>query len=392
LDQQEAILITPGQIEEWIREIEERPESAAPIIREISKRLSDLTNKNEQLKDENIALQSGKKVEAYENRIASLEYQLEMIKRQMGDYSEQSEESEGVCLILYDTQGHIIRLVLDMAEVVSGDAVLTSLNHISSVDEAPRFLVTDIMEELLVVFDSGRAVTMPVVDVPLLPGNTLNWDIEIVQEPRGGELLVTILPIAKMALSEYCIQVSRRGYVKKIRETFLETYINNGSIGTGVISPLDKTFALLLCRETHRIVITSREGSIVTLAIPMLPHTIQEAFRLNPGDYVVSAHALLDQPSFIAITQNGKIFHREIDWLELDETGKPLSRSILSKARREAGMRICAAAVVDDDEWVVMLTSDGRFAVYQIGSIQDIGTIVPADSDLEVFGFALFHQ
>lgn len=202
---------------------------------------------------------------------------------------------------------------------------------------------------------------------------------------------MTILPIAKMALSEYCIQISRRGFAKKIRESFLETYINNGSIGTGVVSPVDKTFALLLCAEADNIVLTSREGSLVTLAVTNLPYTIQEAYRLSSGDFVISAQTILDQASFLAITDNGKLFHRDIDWLEIDETGKPQGRSILSKARREAGMRICAAALVGDGDWAVVLTSDGQFSVYDIATNLDIGTLLSPDSDLEVLGAAIFH-
>ena len=77
-------MITPGQVEEWIREIKERPESAALILRQISKRLSELADSNEQLRAENISLQTGKKVQEYESRISNLEYQLEMLKRQVG--------------------------------------------------------------------------------------------------------------------------------------------------------------------------------------------------------------------------------------------------------------------------------------------------------------------
>src|SRR5512137_2957910 len=80
----EVALINQNKIDEWIHEVEERPSSAALIIRYIANRLSELASREEELAAENIELLSGRKVEEYENRITSLEYQLELLKRQLG--------------------------------------------------------------------------------------------------------------------------------------------------------------------------------------------------------------------------------------------------------------------------------------------------------------------
>ena len=77
-------MISPDKIEEWIREVEERPSSASLILRYIANRLSELASWNEELLAENIELRSGRKVEEYESRIASLEYQVGLLKRQLG--------------------------------------------------------------------------------------------------------------------------------------------------------------------------------------------------------------------------------------------------------------------------------------------------------------------
>ena len=82
-------MITPEKIEEWIKEAEQRPSSAPLIIQFIANRLRDLAGRNEELLAENIALLTGKRVEEYQQRIAHLEYQLELLKRQLkGELSE----------------------------------------------------------------------------------------------------------------------------------------------------------------------------------------------------------------------------------------------------------------------------------------------------------------
>jgi hypothetical protein len=49
------------KIEEWVQEVEARPGSAPNILRYISRRLRDLSERNEELLAENILLRSGKK-------------------------------------------------------------------------------------------------------------------------------------------------------------------------------------------------------------------------------------------------------------------------------------------------------------------------------------------
>src|SRR6266508_5712313 len=72
------------KIDEWMKEAEERPESAVTIVKLVARRLRELTDRNEALLAENIALQNGTRVEEYQKRIAHLEYQLDLLKRRFG--------------------------------------------------------------------------------------------------------------------------------------------------------------------------------------------------------------------------------------------------------------------------------------------------------------------
>ena len=73
-----------NKIDEWLKEAETRPESALTLMRLIAGRLRELSERDEELLAENIALQNGTRVEEYEGRIAHLEYQLELLKRRFG--------------------------------------------------------------------------------------------------------------------------------------------------------------------------------------------------------------------------------------------------------------------------------------------------------------------
>src|SRR5215216_7068072 len=108
------------KIDEWMKEAEARPQSAVMIVKLVAKRLHELTERNEELLTENIALQNGTRVEEYQKRIAHLEYQLDLLKRRFSadqslltELPTNSVETSTVSLLVYNTYGRIFRLEMN---------------------------------------------------------------------------------------------------------------------------------------------------------------------------------------------------------------------------------------------------------------------------------------
>ena len=391
-------LITPGQVQEWIAEIESRPESAPGIVRLIAQRLGELIEKNETLLAENIALRSGERAAEYQDRIINLEYQLEILKRQLGDgKTESAAPVETWSVLVYEPGGRVFRVALEAGDMSPGRLALISGKSFSE-EDCPRLDVISPHEELLFIFDTGRTVNLPAESIPAVDGSlsepvNLDWEEAYTQPPRGGERLVFILPVARMALYEYCVQVSRRGYAKKMRETFLESCIARSNIGSGVLLPSDKTCGLALCQGDDLLVMVSKVGHVLGMPVGELPYTIEEALRLGRTDHIVSAFIAGPGASFLAVTQSGKAFYREMDWLKPEVSGKPVKKAILSKARRESGIRLVAAAAVDESHWGVLLTSTGELRVEQMGEVLGRGSFITGEVDgrSEILGFVSFR-
>ena len=192
-------MISPDKIDEWIREVEQRPASAELIIRYIANRLSELARRDEELSGQNIELLSGRKVEEYESRIASLEYQLELLKRQLGGEINLPAEApairqtpETVELFLYNLLGQVLHMQLTPSELTSGGSIGRLAENPAGTDIIPNLLLTSPQEELLFIFDSGRTVALPANQLePIQPGN-LDWQQSTLQEPRVREELAAI--------------------------------------------------------------------------------------------------------------------------------------------------------------------------------------------------------
>jgi DNA gyrase/topoisomerase IV subunit A len=391
-------LINQNKIDEWIREVEERPASAGLIIQFIANRLSELAAREEELAAQNIELLSGRKVEEYENRLASLEYQLELLKRQLGGEVILPSElpttktlQEKINLLVYTPLGHVLRVEIDPAGLTSGQTIATISSESSLESMLPELLVTTSQEELLFLFDFGRTVSMPVAHLPAPSADDLDWQNAFIQEPRIKEQLTTIKPVARMSLYELCLQASRRGYVKKTKTSYLASHITENYIGTGVKLPADKTCSLTFAGKEDIFVMVSREGYVFSMQADHLPVAIEEVIHLGISDHIVTAFVAGQKPSLVFITQNGKAVHRDIGWLEPASSFNTKGQPLLSKERREAGVRIIGAAAVDEIEWGILLYSDGVLQAHRLNALLAAGSIPTAQPNTSILSFSSIH-
>ncbi len=392
-------MISPDKIDEWIREVEERPASAELIIRYIANRLSELASREEELAAQNIELLSGRKVDEYVSRIASLEYQLELLKRQLGGEVVFPSEvpatppiQETISIVLYNPLGRVLRLEMPPAEAVPSPSIANIMGEIFPDGAVPTVLATSSQEELLFLFNSGRTVTHPASLLPLSDAANLGWDGAFLEEPRIKEELAAIQPIAKMPLYEMCIQASRKGYVKKIKVSSFTSHLADDYIGTGVKVPADKTCGLTFTNKDGLFVLVSQEGYIFSMQPEHLPTAIEEVIRLGITDHIVSAFLVNQEPSILFITQNGKAVHREASWLEPANSFKSRGQAIISKERREAGIRIAGAAPVDETSWGVFLQMDGALNVYRVKDLLETGRVPSGQASPSIVSFSTFHR
>jgi DNA gyrase/topoisomerase IV subunit A len=391
-------LISQDKIDEWIREVEERPSSAELIIRYIANRLSELSKRDEELVAQNIELISGKKVEEYESRITSLEYQLELLKRQLGgevvlpaEALTQPAIMDRVNVLLYNPLGQALKLELEPDEIGTVRQIARLVGDIASGGTQPAVLATTSQEELLFIFDSGRTVRHPATQLPAIDVEELDWGQATLEEPRVREELATIQPIARMPLSQLCIQASRRGYVKKINTSSFASHVEDDYIGKGVLLPADKPCALAFANPSDLFVMVSQEGYIFSMPAASLPTAIQEVIQLAITDHIVSVFVVSQQPSIIFITASGKAVNRDAGWIEPARSFKSMGQAILSKSRRKAGVRIVGAAPVEPDDWMVFLHLDGSVSICRVSGLQAAGRLPDEAVGSQIVSFSTFQ-
>jgi DNA gyrase/topoisomerase IV subunit A len=199
-----------------------------------------------------------------------------------------------------------------------------------------------------------------------------------------------------MALYEFCIQVSRKGCVKKIKESLFETYLAKSYIGTGIKSAPDKTCELVLCGKNDRLLLVSKEGFLQCLEVDPLPTTIEAILRLNITDHIINAFIVgtgdSSESSLLFVTQNGKVIQRDPEWLETASSYKTKGQPVFSQERREAGTRLVGAALARNEDWGITLRSDGRLILHTVGDLIGSGNLLSEEPGVSILGFTIFKS
>ncbi len=363
------------KIDEWIKEAETRPASALMILKLVANRLRDLTERNEQLLAENLALQDGTRVQDYQKRIVHLERQLDMLKRQVGDGSSLAAlpvEAESLNLLVYNAQGQVFRFALqDNPKTlgrISGELV--------SDGEFPRLLAVPAHEELLLLFTSGRVSTLRAEDIPLTEGNSFPWEMAAQpDEPHAGELLASLMPLSRLPLADFFLQASRRGFVKKTLTSLAQSILDNHYLGRGTTQKSDQPFDALLCQKGERYVLVTYEGRLLGLEVDDLTYSAEERIRISATDYVIAAFTLQPERAILCVTQNGKVIQREAGFVEAAKSVASRGQALISPSRLEQGVRFIGAAALKETDKVAVLDAEGQLTVYEAGQAASAGTL-----------------
>ena len=368
------------KIDEWMKEAETRPESAVTIVKLVAKRLRELTERNEELLTENIALQNGTRVEEYQKRIAHLEYQLDLLKRRFG--SEEVEAAQlsipsavtaTMSLLVYNTYGRILRVEINSDVQTLGHLTDETLQT----SEQPRLLAVPSNEDVLLLFTSGRVSTHAVGSItPVECGSDWMWNIAALpDEPRAGEFLACVMPISRLPLSEFFLQVSRRGCVKKTMTSMAQSILGNHYLGKGTLQKSDQPFDVTLCQKKDLFGFVTIEGKLLGLDVNELSYSSEDRIKLTASDYVISSFVPHPEESMLFVTQTGKVIQRQYDGLEPSKSPLAKGQALIPPSRLEQGVRFIGAASVRDTDRIAVLDSKGNLKVHVAESIAGGGSI-----------------
>jgi DNA gyrase/topoisomerase IV subunit A len=350
------------------------------IVRLIARRLRELSERVEELLAENIALQNGTRVEEYQKRIAHLEYQLDLLKRRFGvdgdtlvELPAKPAEISTLSLLIYNAHGRIFRIELNSDTKELGRIT----DNIVTDDEPPRIVSVPSNEDVLLLFTSGRVDTYSVSNIPTVElGGAWDWtQAALPNEPRAGETLACVAPFSQLPLSDYFLQISRRGCAKKTMTSMAQSILGNHYIGKGALQKSDMPFDLTLAHKKDRAAFVTYEGKVIAFDVDELSYATDERIKLSATDYVIAACTTPADTTLLCVTQTGKVIHRESKSIESSKSSTSKGQALIPPSRLEQGVRFMGAAPAKDSDSIVMLDATGRLQILEADSMTGAGSI-----------------
>jgi DNA gyrase/topoisomerase IV subunit A len=242
-------------------------------------------------------------------------------------------------------------------------------------------------EEVLLLFSSGRVGTCPVEDVPLAAaGETWAWEQgALPAEPHAGERLSCLLPLSRLPLSDYFLQTSRRGCLKKTMTTIADTVLTNHFIGKGAIEKTDQPCDLLLCNKGDRFAMVSAEGRLLGLNVDDLSYSVEERVKLDGTDHVVAGFTYQEADLLFCLTQTGKVICKNAGFVEFAKSSLSRGQALIPPGRLEQGVRFIGAAPVKLADRVAVLDENGKVSLHNQSDLVAAGS-VQTDVSLLAFG------
>jgi DNA gyrase/topoisomerase IV subunit A len=224
------------------------------------------------------------------------------------------------------------------------------------------------------------------------PGGKWNWEGgALPDEPRAGESLACIAPFSDLPISEFFLQISRRGCAKKTMTSIAQSILGNHFIGKGALRTSDQPFDLMLCHKQDIAMFVTYEGKVIALDVDELSYAIDERIRLSATDYVVASFIAQPESQLLCVTQNGKVIQRESKSIDTSKSSTSKGQALIPPSRLGQGVRFMGAAAVQDGDKIVVLDATGRLRILEAGSMTGAGSIeadglilsigrIPADS------------
>jgi hypothetical protein len=182
-------------------------------------------------------------------------------------------------------------------------------------------------------------------------------------------------PLSALPLSDFFMQVSRRGCVKKTMTSLAQSILGNHYLCKGALQKLDQPCDLTLCRKKDIFAFVTFEGHLLGLDVDNLPYSAEDRIRLTASDYVIASFVPHPGESMIFVTQTGKVIQRDVDSLELSRSPLAKGQALIPPVRLDQGIRFIGAASVAEGDRLAVLDAAGNVTIHSAKELAGAGSI-----------------
>ena len=243
-------------------------------------------------------------------------------------------------------------------------------------DFVETLFVASSHDHILFFTDNGRLYRLKGYMVPESSRTAKGTNIVNLLQLDNDEKVTAMIPITEFEEGKYLVMATKRGIVKRIELTRLDTARKTGIRAVNLAED-DDLIAVMLTDSTKQIMLATRNG----IAIKFSENDIRPTGRDSAGvygidlsdeDYVVGAATVEPGKTILTVTENGFGKRTDTDEYRLQSRyGKGiLNYNISDKTGCVAGI-----LMVDDSDDVMLITDDGTIIRMAAEDISKYGRV-----------------
>ena len=259
-------------------------------------------------------------------------------------------------VVTYTNVGYIKRMPISVYKAQNrGGKGVTGMKQREN-DCITEMSVCSSHDNILFITTKGLAYKLKCYELPEGSKASRGTHINNILMLGENEMIAAMIKVEDFEADNYIVMVTKNG---KIKRTPLRSYKNvrkHGLIAIG-LDDGDEIAGVRMTSGSDEVIIATHNGS----AIRIKEKTIREmsrtahgvkAIKLREGDYVVSMARVRQGASVLTVSENGLGRRVELDSYRIQNRGG------YGLMNYKAG-NVCGIKVVDDDDDIIMISSDG---------------------------------
>ncbi len=323
---------------------------------------------------------------SHEKMLGIVSEELEVIKNKFGDARRTSIESisgevdiedlipEENCVVTYTNIGYIKRQPVSVYKTQNRGGKGVSGMKQREEDFVQEMFISSTHDNVLFITNKGVMYRLKCFEIPEGSKQARGLNIVNMLPLTDGERLEAMIKTEDFDEGKYLIMVTKNG---KIKRTPLDAYKNvrkKGLIAIG-LDEGDEIAGVRLTNGNAQVIIATKMGQAIRIeeknirSMSRSAHGVK-AIKLRDGDEVVSMARVRDGATVLTVTDKGNGRRVPLESYRIQNRG---GYGLLNYKVSEEKGYVCGIKVVDDDDDIIMISSDGIIIRIRANDIRVMG-------------------
>lgn len=323
---------------------------------------------------------------SHEKMMGIVSDELDVIKNKFGDARRTTIETisgevdvedlipEENCVVTYTNIGYIKRQPISVYKTQNRGGKGVSGMKQREEDFVQEMFISSTHDNVLFITNRGVMYKLKCFEIPEGSKQARGLNIVNMLPLADGERLEAMIKTEDFDEGKYLIMVTKKG---KIKRTPLDAYKNvrkNGLIAIG-LDEGDEIAGVRLTNGNAQVIVATKMGQAIRIeetnirSMSRSAHGVK-AIKLRDGDEVVSMARVREGATVLTVTDKGNGRRVPLESYRIQHRG---GYGLLNYKVSEEKGYVCGIKVVDDDDDIIMISSDGVIIRIRANDIRVMG-------------------